>query len=92
MAHWKHDNEREDCDTHDETRQAVFDARKWLRGVAARSQSPTIRGMVGDLRALELAAGPYFLGIDYDDDDRDDDSENDDDRDDDSERDDDSRD
>lgn len=68
MAHWKHDIEREDGDGHDETRQAAIDARKWLRGVADRSQSPTIRGMVGDLRALELAAGPFFLGHDYDDD------------------------
>lgn len=72
MAHWKHNVEREDGDGHDETREAVFDARKWLRCVADRSQSPTIRGMIGDLRALELAAGPYFLGVDYDDADRDD--------------------
>ncbi len=72
MAHWKHDTEREDGDGHDETREVVFDARKWLRGVANRSQSPTIREMMGDLRALELAAGQFFLGLDYDDDDRDD--------------------
>lgn len=72
MAHWKHGVEREDGDGHGETRQQVFDARKWLRGVADRSQNKSIRGMVGDLRALELAAGPFFLGVDYDDEDRDD--------------------
>ena len=33
MAHWKHEIEREDGDGHDETRDAVFDARKWLHGV-----------------------------------------------------------
>ena len=72
MSHWNHEPEREDGDGHDETRKAVFDSRKWLRGVADRSQSPTIRGMIGDLTRLELAASPYFLGLDYDDDDRDD--------------------
>lgn len=72
MAHWKHDTEREDGDDHDETAAHVFEARRWLRDVGDRSQSPAIRSMMGDLRFLELQAAPYFLGLDYDDDDRDD--------------------
>ena len=72
MAHWKHETEREDGDGHDDTAEEVFNARKWLRQVADRSQSPSIRGMMGDLRELELNASPFFLGLDYDDDDRDD--------------------
>jgi hypothetical protein len=66
MAFWKHEAEREDDD--DRNLQPAFDARKWMRGVADRSQNPAIRGMAGDLRALELAAGPFFLGVDYDND------------------------
>ena len=72
MAHWKQETQREDGDGHDETQEAVFNARKWLRGVADRSQSSQIRSMMTDLRALEIMAHPFFLGIDYDDDDRDD--------------------
>ena len=72
MSHWNHATGREDGDGHDETREAVFDARNWLRGVADRSQSPIIRDMVGDLRALELSAVPFFLGLDHDDNNRDD--------------------
>ena len=65
MGFWKHENEREDGDGHD--LQPAFDARKWMRGVADRSQNPAIRSMMGDLRALEIAAQPFFLGVDYDD-------------------------
>ena len=72
MAHWKHEPEREDGDGHDESHQDVFNARQWLRGVAERSQSDSIRGMMADLHRLELAAQPFFLGLDYDFEDRDD--------------------
>ena len=70
MAHWPSntEREREDGDGHDETRDAAFNARKWLRGVADRSRDPSIRQMMGDLRELELLASPFFLGMDYDDD------------------------
>ena len=68
MAHWPNSIDREDGDGHDETRDAVFNARKWLRGVADRSRDPSVRQMMGDLRELELLASPYFLGMDYDDD------------------------
>lgn len=72
MSHWKDETEREDGDTHNETADSVIRARKWLRGVADRSQNTSIRGLVGDLRALELASKGYYLGLDYDSDDRDD--------------------
>ena len=68
MAHWAQDEQREDGDGIDETFNEMVQARKWMRGVADRSQSPFVRGLMGDLRAIELAAGPYFLGLDYDDD------------------------
>lgn len=72
MAHWKHEDQREDGDTHNETSESVFNARKWLRGVAFRSQNPNIVRMCNDLAFLENAASPFFLGLDYDDEDRDD--------------------
>jgi len=68
MSHWQYEQEREDGDNFEQDREAATDARKWLRGVADRSQSPVIRGMMGDLRQLELAADPFFLGLDYDED------------------------
>lgn len=68
MAHWQHEDEREDGDTHSETADAVVKARRWLRGVADRSQSPTVRGLMGDLRAIEQAGEMYYMGLDYDDD------------------------
>lgn len=64
--------EREDGDTHDETNKDVLAARKWLRSVAERSRNVNTRLMLNDLKSLELAASPYFLGLDYDFDDRDD--------------------
>ena len=72
MAHWNQPPEREDCDGHDETHDAVLNARKWLRGVADRSQNDFIRGITGDLRALELAGSQFYLGVEDDTDDRDD--------------------
>lgn len=68
MSHWKYEQEREDGDNFEQDQEAAFDARKWMRGVADRSQSPLIRDMMGDLRQLEMAAGPFFLGLDYDED------------------------
>ena len=68
MGHWKQKTEREDSDSHDETVDQVFGARKWLRQVADRSQDPAVRSMMGDLRAIELMTSPFFLGLDYDDD------------------------
>ena len=72
MAHWKYETEREDGDDHSDTVDHVFNARKWLRQVADRSRNPAIRSMMGDLREIELVASPFFLGLDCDDDDRDD--------------------
>ncbi len=72
MAHWDMPAEREDGDEHDETHDDVLSARKWLRGVADRSQSDFVRGIAGDLRAIELMASGFYLGIEDDTDDRDD--------------------
>lgn len=66
MAHWSHPPEREDGDTHDETADAVFDARRWLRGVAARSQSP-LMGMLSELEYQAERSG-LFIEPDYDED------------------------
>lgn len=68
MAHWSDEVAREDGDGHDAGRRPAFDARQWLRGVAARSQDPFTRGITGDLAHLELLAAPYFTGADFDDD------------------------
>ena len=68
MSHWNYDREREDGDEYEKERQQAFDASKWLRGVAERSQDPGVRAMIGDLARLELAANPFFLGVEYDDD------------------------
>jgi hypothetical protein len=68
MAHWKNTPEREDGDGHDETRDDVVRARQWLRRRALDTREPLIH----DLLRLESLAQPFFLGLDYDDDDRDD--------------------
>lgn len=60
--------DREDGDGYEEMCEQKFNARKWLRGVADRSQSPMVRDLMGDLRQLELMSAPFFLGLDYDED------------------------
>jgi len=70
MAHWKHEEEREDGDTHDETHDEVIKTRKWLRSEADKNKY--CRDLMSDLRSIELMATPFFLGLDYNNDDRDD--------------------
>ena len=72
MSHWPHTPEREDGDGHDETHDKAKAARNWLRGLSENSQVDFIRGITGDLRALELAASGFYLGIDDDTEDCDD--------------------
>lgn len=64
MAHWNHDVEREDGDNREQDEVAAQQARKWLRREVSKSMGrDPLYGMLAD---LELAASPFFLGMDYD--------------------------
>ena len=64
------ESEREDGDTYDEDRSNAPATRRWMMEQARKQseQNPLLRDMLGDLTHLELMAGPFFLGTDYDDD------------------------